>query len=414
VNLLYLAHRIPYPPDKGDKIRSFHQVRHLAARHRVALVCFVDDRADLPHADTLRELCSSVEVAYRSPRGARIAGLRGLADGRAISVAAFDSASLRRAAAARLPQADVVVAFSSVMAQYVPSDAAVPRLVDFVDADSDKWKLYAARRRGPAAWIYAREGNRLARFEDDVARTWDHSLFVSERDARILRVRVPGSPVSVLPNGVDLEFFNRSAAGTDPGYIRPGTPAPHASQLVFTGVMDYFPNVDGVRHFCDSIFPRVRAAIPDATFTIVGRNPSRAVRSLARLKGVVVTGSVPDVRPFLAAADIAVAPLRVARGLQNKVLEAMAMRLPVVGSSTAFEGIDTMEGAGVETADDPREFADRVIALLRDPVRRAEAGRRARSYVERHHRWADHGAALEALLVRLVEAGRGTPPTGRR
>lgn len=408
MNILYLAHRIPYPPDKGDKMVSYHQVRHLGARHRLHLVCFADDRRDLVHADVLREFCASVDVVFRSPRRARIAGLRGLLDGRAISVAAFDSHALRRAAAERLRGADIVLAFSSVMAQYVPAGDWRPRVMDFVDADSEKWRLYASRSRWPASWLYAREADRLGRFEEGVARSWDQSLFVCEREARVLRTRAPGVPVGVIPSGVDLDYYTPPSRLTRPG----NGSGPHATErvprLVFTGMMDYFPNVDGVRWFAAEVFPRVREALPTARFTIVGRNPARSVRALASVPGIEVTGAVPDVRPHLAAADLACVPLRVARGLQNKMLEAMAMGLPVVATSPAYEGLDAPEGAGIEVADDPTEFAARIVALLQDDARRREAGRRARAYVEARHKWADHGAALEALLEGLV-ASRPKP-----
>lgn len=425
MNVLYLAHRIPYPPDKGDKIRSYHQVRYLGERHRVALVCFADDIRDMRHADALREFCASVDVVYRSPLHARIAGLRGLVDGRAISVAAFASQELRRAAEFRLRGADAVIAYSSVMAQYVPDRSDVPRLMDYVDVDSDKWRLYAERRRGPAAWIYAREAERLARFEERVARTWDHSLFVSVREARLLAARVPDRPWTALPNGVDLSYFAPSGHGANGhnghgngnGHGAHATPEGNAApdgapSIVFTGLMDYFPNVDGVRHFCAEIFPRVRAEVPDARFVIVGRNPVRSVRALARLPGVSVTGAVPDVRPYLASAAVSVAPLRVARGLQNKILEAMAMALPVVATSAAFEGVGSPKGTGGEVADSPDAFARCVVDLLRDPERRRSAGESARAYVERHHRWADHGAALDELIGRLVVQNLGD--TARR
>jgi sugar transferase (PEP-CTERM/EpsH1 system associated) len=409
VNILYLAHRIPYPPDKGDKMVSYHQVRHLGARHRLHLVCFADDRRDLVHADVLREFCATVDVVYRSPRRARLEGLRGLLDGRAISVAAFDSKALRRAAAERLRGADIVLAFSSVMAQYVPAGDWRPRVMDFVDADSEKWRLYASRSRWPASWLYAREADRLGRFEDAVARSWDQSLFVCEREARVLRERVPGVPVGVIPSGVDLDYYtppSRASSGNGAG------PRPErVPRLVFTGMMDYFPNVDGVRWFVSEVFPRVRAAFPEARFTIVGRNPVHAVRALASEPGIEVTGAVPDVRPYLAAADVACVPLRVARGLQNKMLEAMAMGLPVVATTPAYEGLDAPEGAGIEVADDPAVFAERVVGLLRDDARRLEAGRRARAHVETRHKWADHGAALEALLEGLVAS---RPKPGRR
>lgn len=410
MNILYLAHRIPYPPDKGDKMVSYHQVRHLGARHRLHLVCFADDRSDLAHADVLREFCASVDVVYRSPRSARLAGLRGLLDGRSISVAAFDSPALRRAATERLRGADIVLAFSSVMAQYVPSGDWRPRVMDFVDADSEKWRLYASRSRWPASWLYAREADRLGRFEEAVARSWDQSLFVCEREARVLRSRAPGVPVGVIPSGVDLEYYAPPPRAAVPG----NGSGPHAAggpRLVFTGMMDYFPNVDGVRWFAAEVFPRVREAIPNARFTVVGRNPARSVRALASVPGIEVTGAVPDVRPYLAASDLACVPLRVARGLQNKMLEAMAMGLPVVATTPAYEGLDAPEGAGIEVADDPAGFAARVIALLREEGRRLEAGRRARAYVEARHKWADHGAALEALLEGLVAS---RPKSGRR
>ncbi len=412
MNVLYLAHRIPYPPDKGDKIRSYHQVRALSERHQIALVCFADDRGDLRHAAALREFCASVDVVYRSPKAARLAALRGLLDGRSLSEAAFDSAALKRAARNRLGVADVAVAFSSVMAQYVPLGSALPRLMDFVDVDSDKWRLYAERRHGPAAWIYAREAKRLGQHEERVARSWDHSLFVSEREAKLLAARVPDRPFTVLQNGVDLAHFHPAfACATAPAApARNGGDHGEAPRIVFTGVMNYFPNVDGVRHFCSAIFPRIRAALPDAHFVIVGRDPVRAVRALASQPGVEVTGTVPDVRPYLAAAAVSVAPLRVARGLQNKILEAMAMGLPVVGTSAAFEGLDAMRHAGGRVADDPEAFAAHVVELLRSPERRREAGARARAYVELHHRWSDHGAALESLLTRVAARPR---PSGR-
>jgi len=398
VNILYLCHRIPYPPDKGDKIRSFPQVRHLGERHRVALVCFVDDPADLQHVESLRQWCVSVDAIVRTGRVARLAGLRGLVDGRSISVAAFDSARLRRAVEARIGDADVVTAYSSVMAQYVGPEAGLPRLMDFVDADSEKWRDYAARSAWPASWIYTRETDRLGRFEEAVARDWEHSVFVSEREAQVVRARAPGRPITVLGNGVDLSFFTPAEGAAEPGRDR---------RIVFTGAMDYFPNVDGVRHFCDEILPRVRTAVPDARFAIVGRNPTPAVRRLGSRAGVEVTGTVPDVRPYLRGAAVAVAPLRVARGAQNKTLEAMASGLPVVCSTAVADGLGVGEAAGIDVADDPVAFAERVVALLRDPERRRVAGTRARAHVEQHHRWENLCTGLEALLVGLVQGRKG-------
>jgi sugar transferase (PEP-CTERM/EpsH1 system associated) len=386
VKLLYLAHRIPYPPDKGDKIRSFHQVKYLGERHEVALLAFVDDPADLRHVDTLRRWCASVDVVCRSPRTARMLGLRGLLDSRSLSVAAFDSAELRRRARERAAGVDAIVAFSSVMAQYAPPESRAVRIADIVDIDSEKWRIYASRRPWPLSWIYALEADRLGQYEASVARTWDEALVVSEREASSLRQLATDARVTVLPNGVDVDYFAPAAPSDEPN-------------LVFTGAMDYFPNVDGITAFCDEVFPRIRQAIPDARLCIVGRNPAREVVRLGDRPGITVTGTVPDVRPYVRAAAIAVAPLRIARGVQNKILEAMASGLPVVGSSTAVEGLDDSGESGVLSAANPAQFAEIVTAYLRDPASRHAAGARARAYVERHYRWEEHGLHLERIIA---------------
>jgi sugar transferase (PEP-CTERM/EpsH1 system associated) len=347
----------------------------------------------------LREQCASVEFAFRSRSSARLHGLTALVAGGSLSVAAFRSGSLQRFVRRHLDSGttDAVVAFSSAMAQYARGHCRAARLVDFVDVDSDKWRLYAARHAWPQSWIYRMEGNRLARFEEAIAREWDHSLFVSRREADLFRPRVPGRPVSWLPMGVDSEYFRPPPDGP---------PRPEAPTIVFTGTMDYFPNADGVRYFSDSILPSVRRRVPGVRFLIVGRNPTLEVRQLAAREGITVTGTVPDVRPHLASSWISVAPLRVARGVQSKVLEAMAMGLPVVGTSAAFEGIDAGPENGVRVLDPPDAFADTVVDLLRDPRLRQDLGSRARAFVEREHRWDRHGADLEALLLDLAARAR--------
>ena len=391
MKILYLAHRIPYPPDKGDKIRSYYEVRYLGERHSVALVAFVDDPADLRHVETLRRWCASVDVVYRSPRVARILGLRGLLDGRALSVAAFDSRRFRRIARERAEGADAIVALSSVMAQYAPPGTRAATVADFVDIDSEKWRLYASRRPWPLSWLYALEADRLGRFEAAMARAWDETLLVSEREAGSLRRLAKDARVTILPIGLDVDAFVPS----------PGVDAPN---LVFTGAMDYFPNVDGIAYFCAEILPRVRAAVPEARLSIVGRNPAREVSRLAELPGVTVTGAVPDVRPYFQAAALAVAPLRISRGVQLKILEAMASGLPVVGSSAAMEGLHAPAEAGLVAADDPTRFADAVIAYLRDPGLRRAAGARSRAYVERHCRWEQQGLQLARIIEDRVAA----------
>jgi sugar transferase (PEP-CTERM/EpsH1 system associated) len=398
MKILYLCHRIPYPPNKGEKIRAYHHIEHLARAHRIHLACLADTREDLEHARALEKLCASVDVVFRSPAMAKLHALAALPTGRSISVAAFDSSELRRRVERRLKEErpDILVAYSAAMAQYVEHVNGSPRVLDFVDADSEKMREYAQRMSFPQSAIYGLEADRLARYEARMASTFDISIFVSEAEAEIVRRRAAGGDYSIIRNGVNLEAFR-----PDPkAGARPRDPV-----VVFTGVMGYFPNADAVTFFVRDILPLVRAQVPDARFEIVGRDPSAGVRQLARIPGVTVTGFVPDVRPYLANAALAVAPFRIARGVQNKVLEAMASGLPVVGTPLAFQGLAVGESDGVRVADTAEAFAGEVVTLLRDPALQSDLGQRARRYVERHHRWEEVGALLEGKLNDLVARG---------
>ncbi len=394
MNILYLAHRIPYPPNKGDKIRSFYQIRHLSREHAVHLVCLVDDIEDLQHVKTLEKYCASVDALYRGGTTGRGLSLLALFTNRPLSVAAFYSRRLARRIAFRLDsqKIDRIFFFSSAMAEYVRDILDIPKIIDFVDVDSAKWRLYADYHRFPLSQIYRLEANRLARYEEEGAQAFDHSLFVSDAEAGLFQQRVKNRPLSVIPNGVDLERFAPHGDGPSPS---------KQPVIVFTGAMDYFPNADGVQYFCQKIFPLIREALPEAIFYIVGRNPTRQVRALGCQPNVTVTGSVPDVRPYLSQARVAVAPLRIARGVQNKILESMAMGLPVVGTSQAFEGIRATWADGVRVADEPQKFAQAVLELLGDDDLQQECSLQARHYVQHHHRWEEHGTRLEHLLKKM-------------
>ncbi len=403
MRILYLCHRIPYPPDKGEKIRAYHQIAHLARRHELHLVSFGEDRLDPAHVTALRGICATVAVVQRSRAAFPFAALRALASGRSLSVAAYESGALGAAVASRCASSppDVVLVYTAVMAPYAERLPA-PRLIDFVDVDSEKWRLYGEWMRPPMSLVYAWEAKRVAAFEERVARTFEASVLISEAEARLLAARVPGLRVSVVSNGVDLDYFR-------PATYTGGTADDIRPRAVFVGMMDYFPNCDAASYFAREVLPRVRATVPDFEFDIVGRNPTPAVRALAGRPGVTVTGGVPDVRPHLARASLAIAPFRIARGIQNKVLEAMASGLPVVGTSLAFQGIPAGESDGVRIADDPAELARLVAEVSRDRSLQAERGAAARAYVERNHRWEDAGTALEGVLSSLV----GGPPSER-
>ncbi len=387
--LLFLAHRIPYPPNKGDKIRSFHLLRHLAERYAVHLGAFVDDPDDWQHAPQLQTWCASVKLVPLKPLRARLGSLSGLLSGDALTLPYYRSAALKRWADGLAHDGAVTrgLAFSSAMAQFMPKLPV--RVLDMVDVDSDKWTQYAPTRRWPMSWVYAREGRRLADWETRVAADFDATLLVSDDEAKLLRARVPAvrDRIGAFENGVDADYFSPERTYPDP------YPA-GIRGIVFTGAMDYWPNVDAVSWFAERIFPAVREAVPAAQFTVVGSRPAEAVMRLARQPGVVVTGGVPDVRPYLAHAACAVAPLRIARGVQNKVLEAMAMACPVVASPQAAEGIRAEAGRDYWRAPDEAAFAAAVIDRLRAGGRNPQA----RAGILARYDWDRNLAALDPLF----------------
>lgn len=410
MRILFLAHRIPYPPDKGDKIRSFHQLRGLVARgHEVHLCAFADDRDDLRHSETLATLCQSVHIVPLERRRAGARVLAGLLGAAPLSFRYFASAAMRRhveSTVARI-RPHAVVVYSSPMAQYVPASLAARTAVDLVDVDSEKWEDYARSHSAPVSWLYATEARRLRRQEAAIVEQFGCSIVSTDREARLLPgVRPDGRQLYTITNGVDLDRY-RPGALPDPRAALPASERRFLAdrsvqRLVFTGTMDYHPNVDGVTHFVADIWPRIRAVEPSAEFLIVGRHPPAHVRRLATVPGVRVTGEVADVRPYLLVADAAVVPLRLARGIQNKVLEAMACACPVVATSEVAAGL----GAGAEehllVATSPAELASAVVRVLRDAPLRRRLGAAGRGYVERQHQWAPNAARLADLLEAMA------------
>ncbi len=403
--LLFLAHRIPYPPNKGDKIRSYHLLRFLAQRYVVHLATFVDDENDWQYVDAVKALCNGGEVCVRPlhPRMARVKSLSGLATGEALTLPYYRDAGMRGWVDSLLTRRPVqhAVVFSSPMAQYVEHHA-IRRIADLVDVDSDKWTQYAAKARWPGSWIYGREGRRLFDYERKIAGSFDATFFVSPAEAALFHRLAPESAarVSSFGNGVDTEYFSPDAIYQNPfGDSR--------STIVFTGAMDYWPNVDAVTWFAREAFPVVQRARPDARFCIVGSRPTSQVLELGRLQGVEVTGTVPDVRPYLAHARMIVAPLRIARGVQNKVLEAMAMGRPTLVTPQALEGIDAEPGRELVLApEDGAAFGEAALQLLgSDDV---AMGRAARDRVMRDYAWSAHlkvvGQALDRKGAALPES----------
>lgn len=389
MNLLFLAHRIPYPPNKGDKLRAFHAIRCLAQQHQVHLACFADDPADRVHAESLRRYCASVTVLPLSRRWRTLVSASGLLHGRSLSEAYYDIAAMHQAVAAiaATQPLDRVLAYSGVMALFRPGLAHLPWVIDFVDLDSDKWRQFSVHQRWPWSWVYRREADTLLRFERSAASWAKTSVFVTEAELTLFRQQGAQGQLVAIANGVDSDYF------------QPAEAAAQEPRLVFTGAMDYLPNADAVIWFVEKVFPQLRARYPALAFDIVGAKPAAAVQALAAQPGVTVTGRVADVRPYLQHAQIAVAPLRIARGIQNKVLEAMAAGLPVVASAEAAAGLDLQDGVEALLAQEPADWVRVIATLLDTPAQRRDIGLAARQRVLRDFSWDRHMSQLEQLLV---------------
>ena len=402
-NLLYLVHRMPYPPNKGDKVRSYHLLKHLAARHRVFVGSFIDDPDDLQHVETLRALCADLHLVTLNPRRARLASLDGLLRGQTLTLRYYHDASLHRWVARTVAQHDIdaMVVFSSSMAQYAQRWPALPMLVDLVDVDSAKWTDYASAHRWPLSWLYRREGRQLLAYERAVVAQAAQSFLVTAKEVALFNRLAPdlAGQVHALSNGVDAHYF-----APDPR--RPSPFEADEIPLVFTGAMDYWPNVDAVTWFAREALPTLRQQWPQLRLHIVGRSPTAAVKLLAG-EAVIVSGTVPDVRPYLQHAAVVVAPLRLARGLQNKVLEAMAMARPVVAASTCVDAIDVRPGQDVLPAQAIEDYIRLVDGLLRDPGRAAALGRAGRQRVLDVYSWPAQLAAIDQYLAQSLDQPGG-------
>lgn len=394
-NVLYLVHRLPYPPDKGDRIRAYHLIRFLAMRANVHLACLADEPAPAESVQALEGLCARVAVVPL--QGSRWAwALASLARGGTITAGAFHASAMRRLLRDWVGDThfDAVVASSSAMVPYLRHRdlAGIPAVVDLVDVDSQKWFDYAAASHGPRAGLYRTEGRRLRKLEAALP-SWARAVtLVSETERDIFRSFCPSSDVHTIPNGVDLDYF------------RPHAPALAEEGCVFVGALDYRPNIDAVTWFCSAVWPLVRQAHPQALLRLVGRRPVAEVRQLGSVPGVEVVGQVADVRPHLAWSAVAVAPLRIARGVQNKVLEALAMRKPVVASPQALQGLRERLDLPALNATTPEEWAEHIGRLLNDEALRRQLGSAGRRYVESHHSWS---RCLEPLADLLGLPARG-------
>jgi polysaccharide biosynthesis protein PslH len=397
VRIFFVAQRVPYPPNRGDKICTFNEIRHLSADHEVHVYCLADGDSDLANVGGLARYAARVTAVPVGALRSRLRAALRLAGRKSLSVEAFNEPELHAAIKSGVTalKPDAIIVYSSNVAQYAEPFSEVARIMQFCDLDSLKWQQYANRSSWPMRAVYRSEWQRLLAYERRIAHSFDHSLVCTEIERRDFEALIPGAAVSTVGNGVDLEYF------------RPMGTRKKRFSLVFTGVMDYRPNIDAVTWFCEEMLPRIQAAVPEATFTICGSKPTSAVQKLASRPGVVVTGFVPDTRTYLDSADVFVAPLRIARGIQNKVLEAMAMGVPVVACTAAWRGTVFPQGGGILVADDAAEFAKCVIRLLLNQPERDDMARLARHNAERFYRWDTQMALLDEVLAGVVARRRG-------
>jgi sugar transferase (PEP-CTERM/EpsH1 system associated) len=401
LNVLYLCHRVPYPPNRGDRITTHTQLCHLREKHEVTCLTFATEPGDAASIAALERMGIRVVADPYRDLTRRLAALPWLLTSTPLTLRCFASPKLgaeaRRAAERGV---DCVVAYSSCMAQFV-EELDAPRVMVFGDLDSEKRRQYADEEGAPMRWVYAREARTLLTYETRIARSFEVSTVASPAEAATFEERTGVKP-EVVGNGVDLTKFRPPEAPRDPRLV------------VFTGIMDYRPNVEACVRFARSALPRILREVPGVKFRIVGARPSKEILALAG-GAVEVTGAVPETADHLRQASVAVAPLRLGRGLQNKVLEAMACGTPLVASPNAVAGVSQSAVAGEHylLADDDDGAAAAVVRLLRDPSEAGHIGVNARRLMERRYAWtpllADFDRAIELALERRERRKHRTP-----
>ena len=400
-NLLFISHRIPYPLDKGEKIRGHNLISHLSQKYRVHLGCLIDDPSDWAGVEVLRCLCSDIAAFGINRRVQKLKALAQIRPGQPLMLNYYYHRGLRRWIDRKLTETniDVILIYSTAMAPYVLDIEHPVKLLDMQDIDSEKWGLYAQKSRWPMRAIWAREARTLLRYERITASRTQATFLVTQPEVQRFAELAPESAhkVDAIENGVDLDNFVPNL----------DLPSPYSSRgphIVFTGNMDYWPNADAVTWFAHEILPALQRQRPGACFHVVGNRPGADVLALAKRPGVNVTGRVPDVRPYVAHADVSVSTLRMARGVQNKVLEAMALGKPVVASPQAFEGINAVAGRDLLVADGVAETIAAVLSVLNGE--HPTLGLAARAAMERSYSWENSFRKLDDWIVRTAS------PTG--
>ena len=399
MKILYLCHRFPFPPKRGGKIRPFNMIKALGEYgHQVTVASLVRSPDEAEEARGIEEFCSDFKMARVHNPLAWVRMIAYLPTLTPSSMGYFFSANLHRSIRKLIAEQafDLIFVHCSSVAQYVSDITGIPKILDFGDMDSQKWLSYSHFKPFPTSLGYTLEGKKLQREEAALTRRFDLCTCTTRAELETLNELADGCETGWFPNGVDTEYFS-PGDGYDQDVVS------------FLGRMDYYPNQDAVKFFATQVFPVIRAARPSTVFRIVGAEPSADIKSLSDLDGIEVTGSVPDVRPFLRESVLTVAPLRIARGTQNKILESMAAGVPVVSSTLASKGVDCEPGEHLLTADDPASFARQCLRLLDDPEERKRFSEAGRARVMDKHLWQNSMRQMHELLLSCYQRARKRP-----
>lgn len=395
LKILFLTQRIPYPLDRGDRIRAFHFLKHLSEKHEVTLVSLLNKKSENEQGAELQRCCKHVYLYYQ-PKWKRVLNcLFAVFKKIPFSFAYFYSSKFKNKVKEELGKENYELIFisSSSMAQYVLK-AKTRLLADFVDADSKKWDDLHEKSQFIKRFVYGMESKRIRKVEKRILNTAGSSIITTDYEKSLLLKIAPNAQLEVVKNGVDLERFSA------PGQLS------KKQQILFIGVMNYQPNVDAVVYFAKEIWPIIQHEKKDLEFCIIGTDPIKEVKKLSYIKGVRVVGHVKDIKDYYAQAKLMVAPFRIARGIQNKVLEAMAMEIPVVGTKKIKKAIGATKKEGLLGSDDPEEFAKMIIDLLKDDQRRERLGAAAREFVKKNYRWEHSFQLLDNIIQQATSDQR--------
>lgn len=394
MKILYICHRFPFPPKRGGKIRPFNMIKHLASTHEVTVASLARSPAEAREGAGIAPYCARYEMAeVRNPVQVGRMLLR-IPTPSPSSMGYFYSSVLERRVRELIARErfDLIFVHCSSVAQYVTGVQGIPKILDFGDMDSQKWLEYARYKPFPLSAGYLLEGRKMERAEKRLARQFDMCTATTRAEWETLEGYRTGVATDWFPNGVDSGYFAPSAEPYD------------ADTLCFVGRMDYYPNQECMFDFCANVLPRIRARRPQAKLLIVGADPSSAVKKLEDLPGVTVTGSVPDVRPYLRRSALMVAPLNIARGTQNKILEAMAMGVPVVTSRIAAGGVDAVAGEHFAVASTPDEHAQAILRITGDPTERQRLAVAGRERMLLQHAWNRSMRRLDGIIEHCLSA----------